>query len=278
MDNRRSFFVHQIYYDEDSRRQLDPGFVPLDNTRNERPDWFEFWVIRRFLLDTPLQDDAWYGFFSPRFRAKTGLSASQVMDFLESAAPQADVALFSHRWDQIAYYLNVFEQGETLHHGLLDLSQQFFSSIGMEVNLRDLVTHSRTAVFSNFIVAKPVFWREWLPIANSFFAYVEDSNNAQSGAIKASTFHGYPWKKTPMKTFIQERFASVLLALGEFRVAAIDLSADAPLTPYLFEIDPRTRRRLQACDVLKQAYCASVDQDYLSAYRKLRALVPVREL
>jgi hypothetical protein len=38
--------VFQIFYDDRSRRSLDGGFIPLDNTRNERPDWFEFWVIR----------------------------------------------------------------------------------------------------------------------------------------------------------------------------------------------------------------------------------------
>ena len=63
--------IYQIYYDEPSRQALDSGFIPLDNTDNLRPDWSELWVIRRFLLNTPLIEDQWYGFLSPKFTAKT---------------------------------------------------------------------------------------------------------------------------------------------------------------------------------------------------------------
>ena len=42
--------IHQIYYSEQTRAELDPGFLPLDNSANERPDWREYWPIRRFLL------------------------------------------------------------------------------------------------------------------------------------------------------------------------------------------------------------------------------------
>src|SRR5471030_756581 len=101
MGNKQQLFIYQIYYDESSRRMLDTGFIPLDNTSNERPDWFEFWVIRRFLLNTPLQEGAWYGFFSPKFRIKTGLDSNQVLGFFEHFAAHTDVALFSPRWDQV---------------------------------------------------------------------------------------------------------------------------------------------------------------------------------
>jgi hypothetical protein len=54
--------VFQIFYDDRSRRSLDGGFIPLDNTRNERPDWFEFWVIRDFLRNNRLDANAWLAF------------------------------------------------------------------------------------------------------------------------------------------------------------------------------------------------------------------------
>lgn len=41
--------IHQIFYSDDTRRTLDPGFIPLDNLANERPDWREYWPIRKFL-------------------------------------------------------------------------------------------------------------------------------------------------------------------------------------------------------------------------------------
>jgi len=46
--------IFQIYYSNATREALDPGFVPLDNIRNERPDWREYWPIRRHLLNNSL--------------------------------------------------------------------------------------------------------------------------------------------------------------------------------------------------------------------------------
>ena len=156
-------FIYQIFYDEASRGTLDAGFIPLNNCNNTRPDWFEFWPIRRFLLDAPLEEDAWYGFLSPIFRFKTGLDSKVVSEFLQQVDPHhANVALFASGWDQIAYFRNIFEQGEFWHPGLIDGSQKFFDRIGLTINLLTLTTHSLSSVFSNYLVAKPCYWRHWL--------------------------------------------------------------------------------------------------------------------
>lgn len=70
--------VYQIFYDQRSRQALDPEFLPLDNSRDARPDWFEFWPIRQYLLANTLREGDWYGFLSPRFRAKTGVDAAHL--------------------------------------------------------------------------------------------------------------------------------------------------------------------------------------------------------
>ena len=54
--------LYQIYYNEETRASLDSGFIPLDNTTNLRPDWGEFFVIRHFLRNNPLNEDEKYGF------------------------------------------------------------------------------------------------------------------------------------------------------------------------------------------------------------------------
>ena len=86
-------FLHQIYYDEASRRSLMPGVIPLDNSKNERPDWFEFWVMLNFLRNNTLQDNAWYGFISPKFKSKTGLSSGDVVQKINTEGANADVLL-----------------------------------------------------------------------------------------------------------------------------------------------------------------------------------------
>ena len=74
--------IYQILNHYTSRQDLDPGFDVLDNSANERPDWFEYWPIRKFLLNESLNEDAFYGFLSPKFRHKTNLSAALVRDFI----------------------------------------------------------------------------------------------------------------------------------------------------------------------------------------------------
>ena len=49
--------IHQIHYSP--QQQLDPGFTALDNTANQRPDWFEYWPMRNFLLHEILDDNAY---------------------------------------------------------------------------------------------------------------------------------------------------------------------------------------------------------------------------
>ena len=66
--------LHQIAYSIATLAAVEPGYRVLDNLANPRPDWYEFWPIRQFLLNEPLDDAAWYGFFSPKFGAKTGLT------------------------------------------------------------------------------------------------------------------------------------------------------------------------------------------------------------
>lgn len=122
------FNVFQIFYDGSTKASIDLGFIPLDNTNNTRPDWYEFWVILQFLLQHDLKDDHWYGFLSPKFKFKTGLTSDNIYEFLGAIESDGyDAAIASPCWDQIAYYQNLFEQGEVVHPRITSLSQSFLT-------------------------------------------------------------------------------------------------------------------------------------------------------
>ena len=97
--------IYQILNHYTSRQDLDPGFDVLDNSANERPDWFEYWPISKFLLNESLDEDAFYGFLSPKFKQKTNLSAAAVRDFIGRSADETDVFLFSPSIHNSAYFL-----------------------------------------------------------------------------------------------------------------------------------------------------------------------------
>ena len=259
-------YVYQIYYNDETRSQLLDGFIPLDNTKNPRPDWFEFWVILNFLRNNTLEDDAWYGFLSPKFHEKTGYTSEYVHNLLDGQEGAGSVVLLSPGWDQLSFFTNPFEQGEMWHPGLLGAAQKFVDSTWLEIDLSTLVTDTTSSVFSNYIIGKKDFWEEWEILAEEFFRYVEDSPEYQYHTPYGSVENSFP-----MKTFIQERLATVVLASGQFKAVCPPYSFMNPIFTRLFPDDIETRILLQTCDLMKQKYRLSADRKYLDMYWKIRA-------
>jgi hypothetical protein len=133
--------IYQILNFYTPRQALDPGFRVLDNSANQRPDWYEYWPIRNFLLKESLDEQAFYGFLSPKFKQKSNLDAAQVEALVRDADASTDVISLTPSIHNSAYYLNVFEHGEAKHPGLLGVAQQFFQRLGKTTDLASLVTH-----------------------------------------------------------------------------------------------------------------------------------------
>ena len=202
--------LYQMPYSAKTLADMEPGYLILDNLANERPDWYEYWPIRRLLLNEPLDDAAFYGFFSTKFGAKTRLGHADVVRAVQAAAAQADVVLFSPQPDMAAFFLNVFEQGETFDAGLIDCMESFLIAAGRPVPpLRQMVMDSRQIVFSNYFVARPAFWRAWLALNEQMFALCEGPASALQQALTHGT--SYPGA-AQRKVFLMERVASLLLA------------------------------------------------------------------
>lgn len=202
--------LYQIAYSKQTLNDIEPGYLVLDNLDNERPDWYEYWPIRRFLQSQTLDESTFYGFFSTKFGNKTQLTYQQVTDFIRSHADATDVFLFSPQPDMGAFFLNVFEQGETFDPGLTDSYETLLKKIGFQLDLRSLVMDSRQIVFSNYFVARPDFWREWLAINELLFATCEGSDTPLKHALTQTTT--YPGA-AQRKVFLMERAASLLLTI-----------------------------------------------------------------
>jgi hypothetical protein len=264
-------FLYQIFYDQSTKASLERGYRPLDNTGNERPDWYELWPIRKFLLSNKLDADAWYGFFSPRFNEKTGVEYHHVHQFVSHFQGQADVTFFPRRWDHIAFFRNVFIHGELAHPGIIEMTAEFLNRKSININLNELVNHSGNAVYSNNVVAKGNYWQAWLELVENFFSYVEYDNSANAQAIRMPTTYGA--RSVPMKTFIQERLNAIVIKTGSYKIATLDTSVSAAISD-LFYDEPRSRRLLQVCDLLKQDYTKTSESKYLTLFEQMRTLIP----
>jgi hypothetical protein len=184
----RPMHVFQILYK--SPENLDPGFDVLDNTANERPDWFEYWPIRKFLLNRTLDESAFYGFLSPRFKDKTNLSAADVREFVFAAHDATEVILFSPSIHNSAYFLSVFDHGEAEHPGLRDVAARVFERLGKPTDLDAFISDSR--------------------VTEALFEIAETEDDSLGAALRARTSYRGS-NGVQMKIFIMERVATWLL-------------------------------------------------------------------
>lgn len=259
--------LFQICYSAATRDALEPGFLALDNLANPRPDWREYWPIRAWLKANAPDESEFIGFFSPRFRSKTGLTSDAVNTFIASQPVGADVVLFSPFFDQIALYWNVFEQGMNHHPGSFDTFQQAAALAVPGVDLRSLTTDSRNTVFSNYFVARPRFWRAWLEANERVFTVAESAQGDLAQHLNHDT--DYRDGGAPLKVFVMERMATLLLATDpQWRVAVHDpmkTPLDATMQPFAFQ--------LLCLDALKIASTAGHSPHYREAYRAIRKQV-----
>lgn len=257
--------AYQIFYSPQTRAMLDPGFTPLDNSVNERPDWREYWPIRRVLLGTPLDEDRFYAFLAPRFGEKARLSALQVQALVARAAPETDVVILSPYPDQAAIYLNVFEQGDAHQKGLMSTAERALAAAGQALSPRRLVNSTRDAIFCNYFAARPAFWRAWLDLNERLFALAEARPSALADEMSKPV--GYNNTTVDLKVFIMERIASYLLG-GDPRWRAM---VDNPFAlPHANPAAARQPLELFKLDALKLAFKQTGDERYLAAFLHAR--------
>ena len=274
--------LHLIAYSQATFDTVQPPWRALDNRANPRPDWFEYGPLRHTLLQMQQTDgwdeDAFYGWFSPKFSAKTGLGHADVRAFVRQHAAQADVLLFSPQPDMGAFFLNVFEQGETFDPGLIDAYSQFLDSTGRSTALRALVMDARQVCFSNYFVARPAFWREWLALNEALWAACEGpATPLQQALTQTTTYPGPNGSGVQRKVFLQERAVSLLLATqlqwrsvphNPFGMGwSVSRFRDHPQDAYI-------------SDALKRAYRDTAWPEYMSAFAatRQRFLAPVQKV
>lgn len=256
--------IYQILNYYTPREALDPGFQVLDNSANERPDWYEYWPIRKYLLNETLDEHAFYGFLSPKFREKTNLAAAQVREFIDRWGDRTDVFLFSPSIHNSAYFINVFEHGESEHPGLSRVAAQLFARIDPAVELDKLVSDSRNTVHSNYFVAKPRFWREWLAINERMFEIAETPQDPLGAELRApTTYRG--GKTVHMKIFVMERVATWILLRDPSYVARVRDPFAAGKRIYKLPV-------AIVCDALKIAYADQGRGQYKDMFLMVRNL------
>jgi hypothetical protein len=261
--------IHQIFYSEETRQIIQPDFFPIDNTNSAHPEWFEFWVMLNYLRENRLEDEKLYGFLSPKFTEKTGLTSKDLFELIDKSAEDIDVFLLSpHGWDQICFYQNSWEQGEVWHPGLINFAQSVFDKCQIIYETKKSVADTYCSVFSNYFIANKKFWNEWLEIAERIFLYI--NNNKVLDNKKTTYGYGITTAQYPMKAFIQERIAEIVLIKNNFKVVRTGDYLINPIFETIFEDSMQNRLLLNKCDEYKHKFRMTEQSEYIDLYWKTR--------
>lgn len=256
--------IYQIYYNDQTARMVEPHFIGLDNTNCPRTDWAEYWPIRHVLQTEKFQPDELIGFFSPRFKEKTGMDGAAVMQAIQNH--DAEVYSFSPYFEQGALFLNPMFQGEAHHPGLVQLMDTLVPRIGLRIDPKTFVSDQTTTIFCNYFVAKPALWMRWFALTEQVFELAEHGKDAMAEQLRSVTLHressGYA-----LKVFVIERLISMLLeSEGMVAHPCVDLKA-SPRS--ITNIDV-VWAHLLICDALKGHYRRTLAPVYIELYGQLR--------
>ena len=261
--NNAQIRLYQICYNEETKQAIDPLCIPLDNSHSPKLEWFEFYPIKQFLDNNELEENTYYGFLSPRFYEKTGVTIGNLINLIQENSQEGiDVFLSSLGFGSIAYYQNLFEQGEMWHSGLKQLTQQALNKMGISVNLDTLVSSTHSAAYCNYIIGNKAYWQEWRQLADSFYNLVENDKSELGEMLRADTAY---WRgDSPMRTFIQERLPSVILASNKYKTC----SFGREINPNLLE-----HSKFEMCNYFKGRYNQTRDPMDLAVYRHIRETI-----
>jgi hypothetical protein len=200
--------IRQIYFAKEQEVSLEPVFTPLPNLDNPFPERREFYLFERFYREKRHEQADLSGLFSHKFGQKTGLAGEAFIAWVK-ANPGYD-AYFINPFPRPVYrFFNIWEQGEKSHHGLIELAQAAFDSQGYAINLKTFPrTDGQTTCFSNFWVATPAFWDDFMAFALPVYHYMLEEGNAPH--YFQPTYHD---SEVAIFPFIMERLFTTFVVL-----------------------------------------------------------------
>lgn len=224
MNSKYDIRCYQIYYRLEQKEYLENGMIPYDNTANPYPEWCEYWIFR----DLWKQRDRYFGektgFFSWKYKEKINLSYNQIENFVKTHY-DADCCIFSPAVFQVAFYKNVWQQGEVWHPGITAMAQEILDSVGYRIDLQNTVDHHLSSAFCNFWVASIKFWEKYIEFMEPIYNFIEEQKNNSNSKFWQKKFgsaggNGFI-QELPVIPYLVERFFSVFVKLNRnFKIVA----------------------------------------------------------
>lgn len=198
------FTCYQVCYNSATFGSCPAEFTPLLH-ENEFPDMYEVMPLMSAIAAHQWEDEEMVGFFSPKFRQKTQIKPSDVIDTINILGKENDALLFTSFPLNTVYFLNPWEQGEASHPGILELLKILAEYAAPDLDLMRATAPVSKSVYSNYFVAKKSFWDEWLRIVLFYMKTI----TADEKLFNLKTVYGDTEKS--VHPFVIERIPTLIL-------------------------------------------------------------------
>jgi len=158
-------YSFMIYYNQETRAGIPSEFIPLDNCVPERNEIFEIEPILRFIVESEIENDSFYGFFSPKLFEKTGLCADDIFPIDEKEFKHYDIISISPYPISERWFKNPIHQGK--QHGSFRwrfdclVSETKISAFELQEEFIYGTPNPKYFLYSHYFWAKGNFWKKW---------------------------------------------------------------------------------------------------------------------
>lgn len=155
-----------IFYDDLTAESIPDGFIGLSNTNPRRKELFEVEPILKFVSQTPIEDDEFYGFFSPRIFEKTGLESSDFNALVKLDLRDFDIVSIAPLPLYFSSQLNPVAQAETAHGDFTRRFEFLISKVDRDHSLKTEEFAGQKIdvtyfLLSHYFLARGHFWKTW---------------------------------------------------------------------------------------------------------------------
>ena len=200
--------IYELLYEVGQRPILGTPFLSYDTSGFNRSELRELLAFEHFAKNSIWASHNLSGLLSPRFTQKTGLTSSQVVNFIEDN-PGYQVYLFHPYPNELLLQNHFLELAELEHPGITDALDRVWRIIfNSKREQIEIPQNQHICCHCNYFVADQVFWKKYGEFVCDFLKLLKSKEGAFLTESTPYTLTKTDDVELPMGVFVFERALS----------------------------------------------------------------------
>jgi hypothetical protein len=197
--------IYQAYYKQEQLPNLDPAFIPYDNTDNPLPHLREYPMWQK-LFHKHKDTDAYWGLMSWLWFTKTNTPATTFQKWMLDN-PGYDVYHIDPFPDLPNQFVNIWTQGDVWCPGMNDFCNRLFPKLGIETRVEEYQYTPEEFATCNYFVGNDKFWKNYLSFLDLCLKLIREDEAMNDYIYKRGGM--YNGHFVPNFPFVTERLFSL---------------------------------------------------------------------